>query len=567
MTKINFLPPELAAKIAAGEVVERPAYAVKELIENSLDAGADSIRIDIEKSGLQKIMVTDNGEGMNREDIQLSYQRFTTSKILKDDDLEGIKSMGFRGEALASIAAISNVTIKSKIKSETAGTEVYITGGKLESISPVGMPTGTSIVVENLFYTVPARQKFLKSQQTEFRMIVQIVSNSALAFPEIRFLLTHNKKTILDLPKNQTPLERAKTLLGNSMVKNLVPLTHDESYVQLSGFIAKPQLSTKSLSKQYLFINGRNVKNKLISSIVKDIYGTLLEPDAYPIFILFLKTPYEMVDVNVHPRKEEVAFHNEETILKAVSQAVSSSLQSNNLTFYDNRWQKSKRDSETVLHIRDGGTSTYAAEVLKEEILEKKTKIIKSAEIIQLHNLYLVTETENGFLLVDQHAAHERILYQKFSEAFVSKKKKPEKFKLENPVLLDLSPEEREILKEYIEMFGEYGFEIVENDDTFTLISVPELLKDRDNKEIITEMLEDLSEGKIIRDIDTKSERMLSYLACRGAIKAGDKVTKDDAKKLLEDLSKCKNPYTCPHGRPTQIEITMKEMNKLFRRN
>lgn len=561
MTKIHLLSPDLVAKIAAGEVVERPAYAIKELVENSVDAGADYIRIDIEKSGLQKITITDNGEGMSGEDIKLCYQSHTTSKISAESDLQAIKCMGFRGEALASIAAISNLTIRSKTAAQKAGTEVELTAGKVEDISPVGMPAGTSISVENLFYTVPARQKFLKSPQTEFRISLQIISNIALAYPQIRFFVTHNKKTVLDLPKNQNILERVKELLGESTFKNLVPVSVEDSYISLSGFIAKPQLSTHSPQKQYVFINGRTVRSKLISSTVKDTYGTLLEPDAYPIFIFSLKTPYEMVDVNVHPRKEEVAFHNDKLITSAVSTAVTNALNENNLTFYDNRWQKSKRNKSDILQIRDGGTSTYAAEILKQE-LPKKTKISKSADIIQLHNLYLITETENGFLMIDQHAAHERILYEKLKRSFESKRKQPEKFTLLVPLELELSITDQETLDEHKNIFAELGFIIDDN----RVVEVPELFHDRNIEELITEMIDDLAEGKEIHNLDVRSERMLSYLACRSAIKAGDKITKEQAKEICSQLATCQNQYTCPHGRPTQIEITSDELAKLFMR-
>jgi DNA mismatch repair protein MutL len=608
MSKIKLLSDSIISKIAAGEVVERPAYAVKELIENAIDAGADYIRIDIEKAGLQKISVTDNGEGMSREDIQLAFKRHTTSKIKDMGDLFRIHSMGFRGEALASIAAISNMTIQSKTKNQTAGTMVEVKAGELKNVSPVGIPVGTTVIVENLFYTVPARQKFLKSLQTEYRHIVQIITNAALAFPHIRFFFTNNKRTVFDLPPTRHPeqsegsreeltyqrepsfedpntgssfstsfirndklIQRIKTLLGTETFQHLIPLSFEHSYINISGFIAKPQLSTRSQQKQYIFVNNRPVKNKIISSAVKQSYGTLLEPQAYPIFILFIDIPHERVDVNVHPRKEEILFHDNDLISETIHQAVAETLAKHNLTFHDKRWKTYDSPLQNNFYVRDGSTQSYAAEILKDEVLpwevEDITNIQPNADVIQIHNLYIVTQTKKGIFIIDQHAAHERILYEQFLQAFQKRKNLITQYELPKIITIDLSFTEAEIVKGHIEQLKNIGFDIEEfMNNTFKITAIPELFKDRNIKELILEMIDDLSQDKKIKDIDTRSHRMLTYLACRSAIKAGDNLTKQKMKELLEELQQTPNNSTCPHGRPTMIEITDKELKKLFRR-
>lgn len=568
MPTIHKLPDLLISKIAAGEVVERPAYAVKELIENAIDAQADYIRIDIEKSGTAKIVISDNGIGMPQEDIELSFLPHTTSKLKTEEDLHGIKSMGFRGEALSSIASISQMTIQSRTKDSAGGIQIEIQDGTILQIKPVGMPQGTTVIVENLFSPVPARKKFLRSSQTEFRHILDIVIDQALAHPTIRFFLTHNKKTLLDVPQHPDIHERIHTLLGTSMFSNLIPIFFEDSYVTIHGYISKPQMHSTTI-KHYLFVNKRRITDTKISQTIRETYGTLLDPHTQPIVVLFFDIPPEMVDVNVHPRKEHIHFHNQEIVLKAIKTIISETLQTKNLTYQDKRWSKS--DSFEDFLIRDGSTNTYAGKALKRDVssflIEDKKEIDVDVEIAQYHDLYLVTQTEKGILLIDQHAAHERILYEEFAESFKKRKEVIEKFKLKKVVIIDFPVNDAEIMRENLEKFNQLGFEIDEfKGNTFKVSTVPTFFHDRNIPELILEIVADISQDANVKNIDIRSHRMLTYLACRSAIKSGEKISQEERKELLKKLSKCKEQFTCPHGRPTQIEINLKDLGKMFKR-
>ncbi|MEO6508913.1 MAG: DNA mismatch repair endonuclease MutL [Patescibacteria group bacterium] len=570
MDTIRLLNEEVISKIAAGEVIERPAYAVKELIENALDAGATAIRIDIEKAGLQKITVSDNGLGMSKEDLEQSFKPHTTSKIFHKNDLVGIRSLGFRGEALSSIAAVSYLSIQSRKKNAKVGNEVAIENGKTARIKPVGMAQGTKVTVEELFHSVPARKNFLKSLQIEFRYILQIVTQYALAFPKIRFFLTHNKKTVLNLSENQSSEERIESLLGEEVYQYIVPVQNEELHVRVSGFISKPQIAQSSTQKQFIFINGRSIKNKSISSIIKDTYGTLLTPENYPVFILFLELPYDLVDVNVHPRKEEVNFYNESVLKQSIVKAVEESLVKHNLAFHDERWKRAVYRPQIGRHslIREGATKTYAADLLKEQKLPwelQKTEIKDAADVVQIHKLYLVVQTNKGVVIFDQHAVHERILFEQYEERFITRKKSAAFIRLKEPIHLKLSITEKQIITESVDILENLGMKIKNTKNSFSVTDVFILIKDRNIQEIVTEILNDISEEKEI-SIDSRSKRMLAYLACRAAVKAGDKLTKEQCKDLIKQLNKVKNPYTCPHGRPLKIEIELQDLHKLFRR-
>lgn len=564
MSKIRTLPLHTINKIAAGEVIERPMYVVKELVENAIDANADSIMISLYNSGLDTIVVADNGEGMEKEDILQCYKRHTTSKIDSDEDLFHIQTLGFRGEALASIAAISNLTIKSRQKEALAGTEITIEGGVFKKTKPIGMQIGTVVKVDKLFSTVPARKKFLKSSTTELRYIMRKVTEFMIAYPHIRFTLIHNGKILLTSTKLQSSLQRVELFFGESIAKNFVEINYAESYLSLSGFISKPQFSLPSHSKQHIFVNKRSIQNNLISSAVKSAYGTLLEPVMHPVFIFFLTIPYELVDVNVHPRKEEILFHSEDMLREFILKAVTQTLSKNNLTFFDKRWKDNKGDSAETVMLREGGTHSYAAQILKDAMNIDDT--IVSSDIMQVHRTYLVMQTKTGLLLVDQHAAHERILYEKLLSIFKSKKKIPTKYYLSKKIKISISHTEILLIEEYKELLSSLGFELYQKDNELLVAAVPELFKDRDIEIFINEIIDDLQSDNSIKDVDMQTERMISYLACRSAVMAGDKLSEEQCKQIIEDLKKTENQYTCPHGRPTQYEIPFAQLHKEFKR-
>ena len=566
MQKIKQLPQHVISKIAAGEVIERPVYAVKELIENSLDAGSTSITVHVEESGLKRITVTDNGEGMSKEDLVESFKPHTTSKLVTDEDLSHIQTLGFRGEALSSIAAISRMQIKSKTKNAPAGTLIILQDGIVENVSPVGMPSGTQITVENLFHSVPVRKKFLKSQRTEFRHIIETVMHFAFTFPQVSFILTHNGKTIFDLPQTDDAFDRIASLLGNDISSHLIPITHQDGYLTISGYIAKPQITSRNAQKQYLFINNRKVTDKIITAAITSAYGTLIEKQSHPISLLFLTLPYEIVDVNIHPRKEEVRFINPQEIATIITIGVTRSLAEHDITFRNHLWQTSVYDEEDVFH---NSTNSYSGKMLKDEHLSWKLSEplkIDDDNLVQMHRLYLVAQTKNGFVLVDQHAAHERIRYEQLLISFRQHKKHDELFVFSKPKLIEFGVSDSALLEEYLEAINNIGFALEHfKHNSFLLRSLPKIFHDRDYKILLTEMLEDLREEKQ-SDVDSINKRMIAYLACRGAIKAGDTLTKKQSRELLEQLEKTQHNATCPHGRPTKVIVGLDEINKMFKR-
>lgn len=541
MNKIKILPPSLIAKIAAGEVIERPAFAVKELVENSIDAGATSINIELEKAGLQKIIVKDNGSGMSKEDLELAWQHHATSKLKNEDDLLKIKTLGFRGEALGSLAAISDLTLQSRAAGSLPGFSVSLSDGKVVKKQTIGMPKGTIATVTNLFAHIPARQKFLHSQESELRYVTQQVIAAALAYPNVAFTLSHNKKVLFSLPPKQPIKQRVAEVLGNELTNGLFPISLRSPYLQVHGFLSHPQLATTSSTRSLLFVNGRFVKHKGVSTLIKQLYGKLLAPQSQPVFILYLTTPVEMVDVNIHPRKEEVSFAHETEIRDNLSEAVIKTLEKNSLRYRSN------------LNV-DWGTNTIAAKELKRTVLRPL-----SDEVFSLHNLYLLLESKDGLLFVDQHAAHERILYENLVKGL--KKRRVKVFKPPRPINLSLSPVENQLMNEFSDKLAKAGFQIKNH----KLISYPTILEDRNLGQIIKNALADIEEfGEV--NLDPYTDKMLSYLACRSAIKSGDKLTDIQKKKLIKDLQQTKTNYTCPHGRPVQFEVMLKDLSKLFRR-
>ncbi len=554
MKKIHKLSPHLIAQIAAGEVIERPSYAVKELVDNAIDAGATNISVSLENAGLKKIVINDNGEGMSKEDLFDAVKIHTTSKVINSDSLSAISSLGFRGEALASIASISQMNIKSKREDDLAGTEIEVSNGKIEKVQPVGMPTGTSIEVNNLFSSVPARKKFLKSLNTELRHIIEIFISFGLAFPSIKFTLFHNNKNIFELLKTEDHLSRFSQLLGSDLTNQLLPLVFEDSYIKINGYIARPQKSTTGQSKQYIFVNNRRISDKVISLAAKDGYINLLDHKNYPIVLLFLSIPFELVDVNVHPRKEQIGFANNQLIYDAVLKAIQETLLKHNLTFAKASFKK-----EFI-------TESLAGKILRQQtraFSPKPEKLkINYGTITQLHNLYLVIETKEGILFIDQHAAHERILFEQFREEYENLKTKS--FELSKPIIVNLSVEEKLLVEDYQKILEEIGIFIDPLKSQIT--HIPDIFRDRDISILLNELLEDLSQKGNLNSIDQTTQRLLQFLACKQAIKAGDPLTNEESINLVKKLEDTENNYTCPHGRPTKYIFGIQEINRLFKR-
>lgn len=564
MAKIIHLPDTVISKIAAGEVIERPGYVVKELIENAIDAGATALTITLERYGIGKIVISDNGVGMDHEDIVVCFLRHTTSKIQTDEDLSIVQSLGFRGEALASIAAIGKLTVRSRSRDVSFGKEVIVEGGVIKKISSKGMPIGTQIIVEDVFSQVPVRKKFLQSPQAEYRLILEIIQRFALAYPGISFEVTHEDKRVFTLPASVSLINRAESILSSGLVQQLFPIHNTDEYISVEGFISPPQVNYKSSRNIHWYINKRYVHEPKFNATAKSVYGTLLEPLSFPFILLFITIPPHLIDVNIHPRKEQVHMIESERICTLIEKSIAEILSKQNLRFYDRRWGK----GEDVWELHDGGTQTYAAEVLKKKVNGKdiKRKPIQVQDIVQMHNTYFVIPSEKGMILVDQHAAHERVLFEKFQHEFLKEKKNVKSIDVDIPVKLDSTTAEKELIKEKIDIFTQLGFCIEEKDDTFFVTAIPEFFKDRDVRQFMRDLLDDLFEQNTPNAYDTFSNTMLEYLACRSAIKAGDLLTKAQAKELIDELNMTKNPYTCPHGRPTQVEIELPYVHRIFKR-
>lgn len=567
MSKIIQLPEQLISKIAAGEVIERPVYAVKELIENAIDAQATSIIIHIEQAGLRTITVIDDGEGMSPEDLQNSIKHHATSKLIDEDMLSHIPTLGFRGEALSSIAAISDLSISTKREENAIGTTIKVVNGEIVHSGPIGIPAGTHITVSNLFSSVPARKKFLKSEKTEFRLIAELVTQYALAHPHIRFSLMHNGKQVLDLPKLNNIHERVYLLFGKDIFTSLINLSHQDEYISMSGFLAKPPVASATSGKQHIFVNGRNISDKLISQIIREQLGTLLEKTQYPIFVLFLTIPYELVDVNIHPRKETIRFSNQQLLVETIQKAVQKTLEKNSISYSNSLFGE---EPESSVFSKSGTTKTYAADMVRDHVvpwdIRQKEKLL-TTDIIHIHNLYILTQTIRGFVLIDQHAAHERILYEQFSKEFQKQRKSTEQFTLKKPRRLELSIGDSNLIEEYQSKFSSLGITLEHfGGTTYLITAVPMLLKDRDHKTLLEEMLEELREEKEIGKVDKISQRMLAYLACRSAVMAGEKLNKKQMKELVEKLETTQNNLSCPHGRPTKIAVSLDQLHKLFKR-
>ncbi len=559
MKKIYKLPEQIVSHIAAGEVIERPCFVVKELVENAIDAKADSIHVEIEKSGLQRIVVSDNGEGMDPEDLEICFQPHTTSKIKTQKDLAGIRTLGFRGEALGSIAAVSQLQINSRDKYHTAGTKISVKNGSQTGSAPVGMSVGTTVIVDNLFAQVPARRKFLKSERTEQRLITEMISRFALSHPNIHFFLSHNGRMIFDIPKKTSLIERIRIVLGNDTFTHLIPVHFQDSYVSISGFVSKPQLATAYTRKYFPIVNGRFVTDTMITRAVKTAYGNLLDALSFPVFILHLTIPPEIIDVNIHPRKEQISYTDQDLISESIAQSVRAALSDHNLLF------------QQVIHDRDKrSTETFTGIVLKDEVIPWQVQDIgvsDSNTVMQIHNLYIIVPTRRGLMLIDQHAAHERILYEQFKEEFEHHKKVLELYELPEAFSFNLPPDDTDLLLEYVTVFEKTGFELEHfKGTTFILRTVPALFQDRDYKQLIVEMVIEFSEHGKRSAPDILTDKILKYLACRGAIKAGDQLSDEECLRLLKKLEETKNNYTCPHGRPTRIEFVVKELDKLFGR-
>lgn len=564
MGKIIQLPDEVISKIAAGEVVESPAAVVKELIENSIDARATNINIEISDAGLTKIRVVDNGEGMLEEDLRICFRRHATSKIRTFDDFLKIRTCGFRGEALYSIASVSTITIKSKVKDSLAGNKLSIEQGVAGDITPVGMPNGTEVIVDDIFINLPVRKTYFNTKPLEHTKVLDKVIDTALANPQVGFSLKHNDRVLLHLPKNQTVHTRLGYIFDQEMVQHLLKIELKDAHIRIWGYITKPQ-SASSSTYQYLYVNNRPIKNKEISKIIKECYGTLLDIRAIPGYVLFLELPYELVDINVHPQKLVAKFVNETQIYNLIREGITKTLGIEDLTY---KYSEVKSEFESFANAKRKKGDPYLAQKLKDSTTVwnfKTNQKTLDKDILQIHNLYLLTELPQGLLVVDQHAAHERILYEDFLEQY--KKETISNDYVDTETYIDVSPLLAEVLRSYTNDLKNFGIEFEEfGKNSFKITKIPHFLESQNIKVVILELIEDLQQNKTTVAMNNIAVKTIAFLACRLAIKGGDYLTPAERKNLLEKLFRTKSNYTCPHGRPVMMEISNTELKKMFKR-
>jgi len=587
---IKKLDQDLINKIAAGEVVERPASVIKELIENSIDAQADLINIEIKNGGIDYISIQDNGTGMSEEDAKLAIERHATSKISSLDDLFNIQTLGFRGEALASIASVSQFTLETKTNDSPEGTQIKIENSEFK-ISPCGCPDGTKIIIKDLFYNVPARKKFLKTSVTEYNQILELITNFSLINPNIGFKFTNNGKQVFNLPKTNDWLERVKQVLGSDIAQDLIPL-ETSGTIKIKGFIGKPQIARNNRKSQFLFINNRIVSDFIIAKAVKEAFGSLIPRELNPTFILSIELPPELVDVNVHPRKAEVKFKNSQEIFVAVLQAVQKIL-TNNISQKIQTDQSNIRKFQLKAHSSEpsfkpsvsyqpsfknvspgqkqvSSALKFSKQILKDEFQEIPEEKIGDWKLIgQIHNSYLLVESPQSILIIDQHAAAERILYERFKNEYDSKGIKSQKLLL--PLNLELSASEVETLKQSLQYLNKLGFDIeIFGNNNFKINAVPQELSKLDIKKTILGLINDLQDNELnkLKSTDEKKNLIIKYAACRAAIKFQDKIATKEQIKLLEDILQIiDNINTCPHGRPFLMELTLEQLAKNFKRS
>jgi DNA mismatch repair protein MutL len=596
--KIRVLPQDLMNKIAAGEVVERPASVVKELVENSIDAGATKISVEIKDGGQALIRVVDNGSGMSPEDATMAFARHATSKIATNDDLFKITTLGFRGEALPSVASIAKVILRTRLPHAVSGAEVKVIGGRLENPKFVGTAAGTVIEVRDLFYNTPARRKYLKSRETETGHILGTVMDLALAHPEISFRMASQGRQTFLLPGKQKLGERIKSLFGAELAEKLLPFRYIGPYLKISGYIGKPAVARASREQQFLFVNRRRVENRLIAKAAFEGYHTRLQKQEYPVYFLFLEMDPSLVDVNVHPQKKEVRFLNQNMVYSAVRDVIQSTLEKTELTpaidlggreiarFRAKSFSQAMPGQTPKLQqglvgrgLRSG---TLAAQrFVKELLTETPGEMEKGYRILgQVKQTYIVVEDKEDLKVIDQHAANERELFDKFkiqnllaqasSKFKRNLKSKTQAQKLLAPVEVELNVREASVLKKYLEVMMDIGFDIDEgkkigNVARFDVRAVPADLTKIDIRQFLKEVIDDLLTSPQIKKIRDAREKIAATMACRGAVKAGDLLSCAEMEHLVEIVLSGR-AKTCPHGRPVMMALTWEEMEQSFGR-
>jgi DNA mismatch repair protein MutL len=600
MSRIRLLPDAVASQVAAGEVVERPASVVKELIENSIDAGARKIEIMIHRGGISLVRVVDDGSGMDRDDALLSLERHATSKIRSAADLHAIGTLGFRGEALPSIASVSRFRLTSRESDAVAGTEVIVNGGKIDIVRDGGEAPGTQVEVRSLFYNLPARRKFLRSENTESRNIEHQIHLQAIGHPQIGFTLVRDDRLVLQLPTTATLSDRIRDLYGPSLLERLIEISGNaSSKIQTSGFIGQAGLSRQTRAQQLFFVNGRAIESGLITAAVREGYHTALMKGQYPVTFLFLTLDSGAVDVNVHPAKREVRFRDPTAVRDAIVLSVRQTLERGRI-----EWQEKFRApvSSTLTEIKipapamaqpqleaavgheniggryrpaefappphfvpDNRRESGVAGV-DSDTTRRTATVPQQFQIIGvLNKLYVLMENADGLVLVDQHAAHERILFEELRRRMEEQGVPAQRLLL--PQTIDLPPRDADWIERNMSILQKMGIGIESfGPNTFKIDSLPSFLNVSDPTQFMRKVIDDLKSASNSSSAMRLGEEMIAKTVCRHAVKANDPLGYLEVEKLVQDLLECDLPYCCPHGRPTMIQISLAELEKKFGR-
>ena len=634
MQRINLLSPRLANQIAAGEVVERPASVVKELLENSLDAGASQLDIDVEQGGVRRIKIRDNGTGIMKDDLSLALSRHATSKIITLDDLEAVRTLGFRGEALASISSVSRMHLTSQAEDESEAWRVEAEGKDMATaVRPASHPQGTTIDVRDLFFNTPARRKFLRTEKTEFAHLEEVVKRLALSRYETGFRLSHNGKQVYDLRPVTDQLHaehRLATLLGKKFIENSLTLDVEAAGLRLWGWIGLPTFSRSQADLQYFFVNGRVVKDKLVAHAVRQAYRDVLYNGRHPTFVLYLELDPSTVDVNVHPTKHEVRFRDgrlvHDFLFSRIHKAIAdvrpesdaaptgmqetssneSEITEQSALQLSNRpassamdWMRSASSSPSSSDVRgqlDGmrRLSGYAQEYTTQtETVDPETGEVREVAplsllgqsdvsafgqdvdyqavpplgfaVAQLHGVYILSESEQGLILVDMHAAHERIVYERMKTAFYQKNISSQPLLV--PINIAVSQSEADLVEESSTVFEAFGFRVERTGLESAMVrEVPVILIRGDVEGLVRDVISDLSANGISDLMESRANELMASMACHGAIRANRKLTIAEMNSLLRDMEITERSGQCNHGRPTWAHLSMSDLDKLFLR-
>jgi DNA mismatch repair protein MutL len=618
MSRIRLLPETVASQVAAGEVVERPASVVKELVENSLDAGAHNIDVVIRRGGISLVRVIDDGCGMDRDDALLSLERHATSKIRSAADLQAVATLGFRGEALPSIASVSRFRLTTREAGALAGTEILVNGGKIDVVRDGGEAPGTQIEVRALFYNLPARRKFLRSENTESRNIEHQIHLQAIAHPEIGFSLMRDDRILFQLPGTATLGDRIRDLYSADLLQRLVELdgaTSPKIKIRISGFIGQAGLSRQNRTQQLVFVNGRAIESSLVTGAVREGYHTALMRGQYPITFLFLRLDPGAVDVNVHPAKREVRFRDPNNVREAVVRCIQQTLEQARADWQQKFRAPVRSDSIDVVLAKTAPDLSLRSEVTAPEathrdlphlgavarivdpgrvqgaeivgqaprLPERRFGPIGGASSLQPQNrdtkpaqqqfeiigvlskLYVLMENANGLVLVDQHAAHERVLFEELRRRMEQQGVPTQKLLL--PQTFDVPPRDADWIEHNLSVLQKMGIGIESfGPNTFKIDSLPSFLDVSDPAQFMREVIDDLKSAGSSASAMRLGEEIIATTVCRHAVKANDPLRYPEVEKLIRDLLDCDLPYCCPHGRPTMIQISLAELEKKFGR-